>query len=109
MNHKENFIEAFGNVHINDNDSTDIYSQYMKYFVDTKYIVFQKKVTLKDGRGTLSTEELTYDMNLHIGNYLNGGKVVNQKTTVTSKEGTYYADTKDVYFKKDVRAERSGL
>lgn len=102
MNHKENFIEAFGNVHINDNDSTDIYSQYMKYFVDTKYIVFQKKVTLKDGRGTLSTEELTYDMNLHIGNYLNGGKVVNQKTTVTSKEGTYYADTKDVYFKKDV-------
>jgi lipopolysaccharide export system protein LptA len=102
MNHKENFIEAFGNVHINDNDSTDIYSQYMKYFVDTRYIIFQKKVTLKDGRGTLSTEELTYDMNLHIGNYLNGGKVVNQKTTVTSREGTYYADTKDMYFKKDV-------
>ena len=22
---------------------------------------------------------------------------------VTSKEGTYYADTKDVYFKKDVK------
>jgi hypothetical protein len=102
MNHKENFIEAFGNVHINDNDSTDIYSQYMKYFVDTKYIIFHKNVTLKDGRGTLSTEDLTYDMNLHIGNYLNNGKVVNQQTTVTSKEGTYYADTKDMYFKKDV-------
>jgi lipopolysaccharide export system protein LptA len=102
MNHKDNFIEAFGNVHINDNDSTDIYSQYMKYFVDTKYIIFQKKVLLKDGRGILSTENLTYDMNTHIGNYLNGGKVVNKKTTVTSKEGTYYADTKDVYFKKDV-------
>jgi len=102
MNHKENFIEAFGNVHINDNDSTDIYSQYMKYFVDTKYIIFHKNVILKDGRGTLSTEDLTYDMNLHIGNYLNNGKVVNQQTTVTSKEGTYYADTKDMYFKKDV-------
>jgi lipopolysaccharide export system protein LptA len=102
INHKENFMEAFGNVHINDNDSTDIYSQYMKYFVDTKYIIFQKKVSLKDGRGTLTTEELTYDMNSHIGNYVNGGKVVNKKTTVTSKEGTYYADTKDVFFKKDV-------
>lgn len=102
MNHKENFIEAFGNVHINDNDSTDIYSQYMKYFVDTKFIIFQKDVTLKDGRGTLSTQELTYDMNQHIGNYLNNGKVVNQQTTVTSREGTYYADTKDMYFKKDV-------
>src|SRR5665213_1292031 len=102
INHKENFMEAFGNVHINDNDSTDIYSQYMKYFVDTKYIIFQKKVVLKDGKGILSTEDLNYDMNQHIGNYLNGGKVVNQSTTVTSKEGTYYAETKDVLFKKNV-------
>jgi lipopolysaccharide export system protein LptA len=103
MNHKDNFIEAFGHVHINDKDSTDIYSDYMKYFVDTKNIIFQKNVELRDGKGTLSTEELHYDMNLHIGNYYNGGKVVNKTTTVTSREGTYYADTKDVYFKKDVK------
>ena len=102
MNHKDNFIEAFGHVHINDKDSTDIYSDYMKYYVDTKNIIFQKKVELKDGKGTLSTEELHYDMNMHIGNYYDGGKVVNKSTTVTSREGTYYADTKDVYFKKDV-------
>ncbi len=102
MNHKDNFIEAFGHVHINDKDSTDIYSDYMKYFVDTKNIIFQKNVVLKDGQGTLTTEELHYDMNLHIGDYYNGGKVVNKSTTVTSKEGTYYAESKDVYFKKDV-------
>lgn len=102
MNHKDNFIEAFGHVHINDRDSTDIYSDYMKYFVDDKNIIFQKNVELKDGKGTLSTNELHYDMNLHIGNYYNNGKVVNKSTTVTSREGTYYADTKDVYFKKNV-------
>ena len=45
MNHKDNFIEAFGHVHINDKDSTDIYSDYMKYFVDTKQIIFQKNVS----------------------------------------------------------------
>ncbi len=103
MNHKDNYIEAFGHVHINDKDSTDIYSDYMKYFVDTKNIIFQKNVELKDGKGTLSTDELHYDMNMHIGNYYNGGKVVNKNTTVTSREGTYYADTKDVYFKKNVK------
>jgi lipopolysaccharide export system protein LptA len=103
MNHKDNFIEAFGHVHINDKDSTDIYSDYMKYFVDTKKIIFQKNVELKDGKGTLSTDELHYDMNMHIGDYYNGGKVVNKTTTVTSREGTYYADTKDVYFKNDVK------
>ena len=102
MNHKDNYIEAFGHVHINDKDSTDIYSDYMKYFVDTKNIIFQKHVELKDGKGTLSTEELHYDMNMHVGDYFNGGKVVNKNTTVTSREGTYYADTKDVYFKKNV-------
>jgi lipopolysaccharide export system protein LptA len=103
MNHKDNFIEAFGHVHINDKDSTDIYSDYMKYYVDTKNIIFQKNVQLKDGKGTLTTDELHYDMNLHIGDYYNGGKVVNKGTTVTSKEGTYYEATKDVYFKKNVR------
>jgi lipopolysaccharide export system protein LptA len=103
MNHKDNFMEAFGNVHINDKDSTDIYSDYMKYFVDTKNIIFQKNVVLKSGKGTLTTEELHYDMNLHIGDYYNGGKVVSQNTIVTSKEGTYYADTKDIYFKKNVK------
>jgi lipopolysaccharide export system protein LptA len=102
MNHKENTIEAFGHVHINDKDSTDIYSDYMKYYVDAKNIVFQKHVELLDGKGTLSTDELHYDMNMHIGNYYSGGKVVNKNTTVTSQEGTYYADTKDVYFKKNV-------
>ncbi len=103
MNHKDNFIEAFGHVHINDKDSTDIYSDYMKYFVDTKKIIFQKNVILNDGKGALSTEELHYDMNMHIGDYYNGGKVINKTTTVTSREGTYYADTKDVYFKNDVK------
>lgn len=103
MNHKENFIEAFGHVHINDKDSTDIYSDYMKYYVDKKNIIFQKNVTLKGGNGTLTTEELQYDMNLHIGNYYHNGKVVNNNTTVTSTEGTYYADTKDIYFKNNVK------
>jgi lipopolysaccharide export system protein LptA len=103
INHKDNIIEAFGHVHINDKDSTDIYSSYMKYFVDTKQIIFQKNVELKDGKGTLSTDELHYDMNNHIGDYYNGGKVVNKNTIVTSKEGTYYEATKDVYFKKNVK------
>jgi lipopolysaccharide export system protein LptA len=102
INHNDNFIEAFGNVHINDRDSTDIYSDYMKYFVDTKNIIFKKNVILKDGKGTLTTDELHYDMNSHIGNYYNGGKVVDKGTTVTSKEGTYYADTRDIYFKNNV-------
>jgi len=102
INQKENTVESFGNVHINDSDTVNIYSQYMKYFVDKKYIIFQKKVTLTDGKGVLTTEDLQYDMNQKIGNYTSGGKVVNGTTVITSKDGTYYAETKDAYFKKNV-------
>ena len=97
-----NIVESFGNVHIIDSDTTNIYSQYMKYLVDKKYIYFQKKVRLTDGKGTLYTEDLQYDLNQKIGVYNSGGKVVNQSTVLTSKEGTYYAETRDVYFRKDV-------
>ena len=102
MNQTSNIIEAFGNVHINDSDTTDIYSDYMKYFVDQKLIIFQKNVKLIDSRGVLTTTELTYDMDNRIGNYTNGGKVIDGKTTITSLDGTYYSETRDVYFKKDV-------
>jgi lipopolysaccharide export system protein LptA len=102
MNQASNIVEAFGNVHINDHDTTNIYSQYMKYFVDKKYIIFQKKVSLTDGKGVLTTEELQYDLNQRIGNYTSGGKVTSGSTIVTSQDGTYYAETKDVYFKKNV-------
>lgn len=33
----------------------------------------------------------------------NGGKVVNNETVLTSDEGFYYADLRDVYFKKNVK------
>lgn len=99
---KQNIIEAFGNVHMNDSDTTNIFSQYMKYFVDKKYVIFQKKVKMTDGTGTLYTDDMQYDMANKIGTYYNGGKVINQTSVLTSKEGVYYAETKDIYFKKDV-------
>jgi len=45
---------------------------------------------------------LTYDVNLKLGNYLYGGKVVNKKTTLTSTEGNYYGESKDIFFYKNV-------
>jgi lipopolysaccharide export system protein LptA len=102
MNQSTNIIEAFGHVHINDNDSMNIYSRYMIYFVDKKLIVFKKQVTMTDGKNILTTEELQYDRNARVGTYSSGGKVVNGPTVVTSKDGTYFADNKDVYFKRNV-------
>ena len=100
---KANYLECYGHVHINDNDSTHIYSDYMKYLVDVKTVHFQKNVKLTDGKGVLTTEDLDYYLNTHIGVYNNGGKIVTNKTTIlTSRQGTYYEATKDVHFRDNV-------
>ena len=102
INHHTNSLEAFGNVHINQNDSINTYSQHLIYATTDRIAHLDKDVRITNKKGTLLTQNLDYDLKTNIGNYYNGGKVVNGKTTLTSSEGTYYADTKDVYFKKNV-------
>jgi lipopolysaccharide export system protein LptA len=102
MNPHEDYIECFGNVHINDNDSVDIYSDYMKYLVSKKLVHFDKNVKLTDGKGVLTTDALDYDMNLRMGTYNHGGKIVNKESILTSEKGVYFEDSKDVHFKDNV-------
>lgn len=102
MNKQKNIIEVFGNIHINDADSVNVYSQYLIYYGNTRIAHLKKNVKLSDGKATLTTETLEYDLNTKTGTYLDGGKIVTSTSTLTSKEGYYYADTKDAYFRKNV-------
>lgn len=101
-NNSLKIIEAFGHVHINDADSVHTHSEYLRYHTDTKITELKKNVQLTDGKTTLTTEELEYDLNQKIGNYHNGGKVVSGQSVLTSRDGTYYADQKDIYFRNNV-------
>lgn len=103
LNKNQNLFEAFGRVHINDSDTTHVYSDRLRYHTDTKIAYLSSNVRLTDGKGTLTTNELEYDMNTKIGIYKKGGRVVNKKTVLTSDEGFYYSDLKDIYFKKNVK------
>jgi lipopolysaccharide export system protein LptA len=102
MNPHEDYIECFGNVHINDNDSVNIYSDYMKYLVSKKFVHFEKNVRLTDGKGILTTDALDYDMTLRMGTYDHGGKIVNKESVLTSDHGIYFEDSKDVHFRGNV-------
>lgn len=102
LNQSANVIEAFGNIHINDADSVHTYSQYLKYLGKEKVAYLKKKVKLTDNKAVLTTNELEYNTFTRIGTYINGGKVVNGETVLTSKEAFYYGETRDIYFKKDV-------
>jgi lipopolysaccharide export system protein LptA len=102
INKRTKVMEAFGNIHINQADSIHTYSQYLKYISTDRIAYLKKDVKLTDKKGTLFTQDLEYDLKANIGRYKNGGRVLNGKTTLTSQEGVYYADTRDVFFKKKV-------
>ncbi len=98
-------IEAFGNIEINQADTSHTYSQYLKYLGNEKMAYLKKNVRLTDKKSTLLTQDLDYNLGTGIGNFYNGGKVIEGKSVITSVDGTYYADTKDIYFKKNVKLD----
>jgi len=102
INRRTNIVEAFGNIHINDNDSIHTYAQYLRYVGNERVAYLQKNVKLTDKKGVLLTDELVYNLRTGIATYKNGGKITNEKTVLTSEEAQYIADTKDVYFKRNV-------
>ncbi len=102
VNQLTRIAQVFGNVHINDADTVHTYAQYLRYLGNERIAYVKKNVRLTDGKGTLLTDDLDYDLNTRVANYKNGGKVLNGKTGLTSETATYYESTKDVYFKKYV-------
>ncbi|MEQ1676019.1 MAG: OstA-like protein [Chitinophagaceae bacterium] len=102
INSYTNTFEAWGKVHINDADTANIYASHLRYLINKKVAYLDGGVRLTDGKGTLTTPDLEYDMTTDIGIYKHGGKVLNKKTVLTSQEGYYYAGLRDVYFKKNV-------
>ncbi len=102
INRRTNIVEAFGNIHINDNDSIHTYAQSLRYVGAERIAYLKKNVKLTDKKGVLLTDELEYNLRTGIATYKGGGKVLNGKTVLTSTEGTYISATKDVFFKKNV-------
>ena len=86
-----NYIECFAHVHIIKNDSIHIFGEELHYNGDTKFAEIFRKVKLTNHDMTLTTEYLTYDMNLDVGNYNNNAKIVDKENILTSKIGTYFS------------------
>ena len=101
-NERTKFFDGFGNVHINVNDSIDIYSNILKYNGETKFAELLYDVVLKDDSTVLKTQYMTYDRVEHLATYPNKGTITRNDKKLVSKKGYYRDDTKVLYFRKDV-------
>ena len=100
---ERNYFEAFGNVHINQADTLNIYSDLLNYDGNKKLAHLEKNVRMVDkNNSTLTTNVLDYNMATRIGTYMNGGKIVTTDVTITSKRGWYFANTRDAFFRYNV-------
>jgi lipopolysaccharide export system protein LptA len=98
----ENVFDAFRNVHINQGDTINIYSDRLNYNGNTKIAHLTNNVRMIDRESTLTTNILDYYMTSKVGKYVSGGKIVSKDVTLTSKNGYYLSNYQDAYFKYDV-------
>lgn len=97
-----NFIEAFNNVHIQMNDTVNLYGDYLQFDGNGKKARMQRNVRMNDPSMRLVSGELDYDMANDNAYYTNGGKITNNNSVLTSKSGFYNTKSKVFFFKKDV-------
>lgn len=98
----KNVFDAFRNVHINQADTINIYSDRLNYDGNTKNAHLTNNVRMMDRESTLTTNILDYNLGTKIGTYVSGGKIVNKDVTLTSKNGYYFSNTRDSYFRYNV-------
>ncbi len=101
---ERNSFDAFQNVHINVNDSIDIYSRTMIYDGDRRFAEFFDNVRMKDDSTLLVTEYMTYDRNLHQASYPDHGVTTRGDKRLVSDKGYYRDDLKVFRFIRNVEA-----
>jgi len=99
-----NAFDAFGHVVITQGDTLHIYADNLNYDDNTKVALLTNNVRMVDKDATLTTNWLNYNTQTKVGTYINGGKIVSKdgKNTLTSQNGYYYANSRDVYFRYNV-------
>jgi lipopolysaccharide export system protein LptA len=99
-----NSMHAFGNVHIKQADSLDIYADTLYYDGNTQDAKLRGNIRMRDGTITLFTDHMDYKMESSIGNYTGGGKIImrENQNVLTSNEGYYLSDSKALVFRDSV-------
>ncbi len=98
-----NQVTAYGNIHIEQGDTLDIYGNYLFYDGLTEIAQLKGNAELVDKETHLYTNAVAYDVKAEIAEYTDSGKIINGENTLTSKIGRYYAATKIFNFKDSVK------
>lgn len=98
-----NYVEAFGRVHVVQNDTLNLWGDFLTYDGNTEQAKVRDNVVMKDPKITLTTNFLDYDAANRIGHYFNGGTIKDSINTLISDIGYYYVPINEMFFKDSVK------
>ncbi|MCH9661905.1 MAG: OstA-like protein [Bacteroidetes bacterium] len=95
---KDNFVKAYGDVKIQQGDTVSMESKYAEYNGNTSFAFASGDVVLTEPKTTLKTDTLYFDRVKQQAYYRSGGTVKDSSSTLTSRIGRYFAETKKYQF-----------
>ena len=99
---KKGIMIVFGDVVVTKNDTIDITSRRLNYYVEENKAELRNNVVYDDGEMRMTTNYLDYFMTTEDGHFFNGGKLVDDETTLIAREG-FVVNAEDlIKFYKDV-------
>lgn len=98
-----NRVLAYGHVEIIKGDSLRITSDALRYAGNQDLATLTGRVRLQQQQLIINTDTLTYDLAAEQARYQSGAMIENDSTTLISRIGYYYADTKRAFFKDSVQ------
>lgn len=99
---KDNFVKAYGSVRITQGDTVNMSSKYAEYNGNTQFAFASGDVFMKNPQSTLRTDTLYFDRIKQQAYYRSGGTVIDTASTLTSRIGRYYAESKKYQFLSNV-------
>ena len=99
---ESNSFEAFGHVKMRQGDTLSLVSDYAYYDGDDQMAHARRNVLLTHRGSKLYTDSLDYDRLYSIGNFFEGGKLIDKKNVLTSDWGEYNTETRQAVFNYNV-------
>lgn len=99
---KKNQVSAFGNIHIEQGDTLNLYGDYLFYDGNSEEAFVRGNVKLVDKETTLLTDEIKYDVKGRVAFYDTKGRILTGDDELTSNRGVYYSNDKMFHFSEDI-------
>ncbi len=99
---KDNRMEAYSNVRIEDGDSVTITGDVLTYEGEERKAKLRSNVIYTSGTKKLYTDILDYNLETKVASFYDGGKLVDEQNTLTSKTGLYLGAIEQAEFYTDV-------